>query len=349
MSTFSFIASKLLNPPTENGVASMVIDKVNKYLYYGQDGASVPHFGKLDIPSMAVLSTVNSIDIASGTGVIDITNGYVYFQNWSYNIVKVRLSDLTVVATISPAISSVFAGAALDSANNAIYWAHNPTAQHTAEKFDISSVSFVDTVDFVNGGGLYNTQGIITGGHWYFSAYPGVVSPGRIKKVQTSDFSYIGELVPNSYDCQGIGTDDVYIYSLHHRTSPTPYQVIVSKISIATFSVVDEIVLTGVSPWDDGRRIIVDKANRYAYVSTGAGYIVQIDLDSFTQVNVLTPPVYNGGNVDSCIDDSDANNPYGYFSEYGSWESYIHKFSLESRVLPISSILMYKFRPVVLK
>jgi hypothetical protein len=335
--SFAYVDSIDLTSYSDNGGRAPLMDTTNNKLYVGTD-SSFPKIIKIDGSSFTVAGTlsIGSTNYVNQSGsCIDSINGNAY---WSAsnpnNILKVDLNTFTLTDTLTNPINKALNTAAIDVTNNYAYFGYSDTTVHKIERLRLSDFSWQGTLDFTSGG-CWDDYGLITGGYLYVICY----SPAKILKIQLSDFTLIGTFTLTNYSFYCMSTDGTYIYCGCRYDTGSIYQSQIMRIQLSDFSYVDNIVLPGITQYEYARSAI--RNSSFCYFGSNYNNVFQIGTSPFEWKATIST---GNGQFYSAV----VGNNKGYFVEYGyAYPGYVHRFNLESE-LPISSILMYKFRPVVL-
>lgn len=315
LSDFTIVDVLVLNTD-EIGILSGVIDTVSGFAYFGtfnNNNINNPTFiVKVRLSDFTRVGNLQLPAFPNGMNptcaVIDTANGYAYFGLFeSHNIIKVRLSDLTVAGTLTPNDGGVqqLRSAVIDTKNGYAYFgdAANKVLKLRLSDFSVAGVLSVASDN------LFCASIDTTNGFAYF----GGTTPQGVVKVSLSDFSIAG-FMPFSFSEDSlrsavIDTANGFAYFATQRAPG------VVKVRLSDFTRVGVLTLP---PEDSGLFTgTIDTSNGYAYLGTdrNPAKIVKIRLSDFTRVSTLTLNSGENSLFSSAID------PVNGFAYFGSTEA----------------------------
>jgi|GEM_PF-3082408 len=205
LSDFTRVATFTLNPG-EGHISSGVIDAAGGFAYFGtqqDDGANAAVVVKVRLSDFTRVSTLtlNPGEFSLDSAVIDPAGGFAYFGGRFLDlglnvghqaVMKVRLSDLTRVATLTTSdVGDALGGAVIDPAGGFAYFG-TVTSPGRVVKVRLSDFTRVATLT-LNSGEDYLYSAVIdpARGFAYFVTNN---APGFVVKVRLSDFTRVGAL-----------------------------------------------------------------------------------------------------------------------------------------------------------
>lgn len=230
---------------------------------------------------------------------IDTVNGFAYFgvDNTPSSILKIRLSDFTELASITPTGTFVDT-MSIDVSGDFLYYGSSNVGK-TIGKVSLSS--FTESAALAGTNSIMKSSVIdVAGGFVYFGQ-----SGGNIQKIRLSDFTNQGNLATGIGQLSGKASlDKTNDFMYFGDTSGN-----IVKVRISTFS-----VITTISAGYGLSGTIIDTINGFLYVygtpSTGTtGRVSKIRLSDFTLVATTSPDF--GDNLLSGV--IDVANQFAYF------------------------------------
>lgn len=276
--------------------------------------------GLSETGSLVLPSSGNNLSAA----VIDTSNGFAYFGTSEgavpASILKIRLSDLTLVGTVVLNPGEFVVGAGVVDSNGFAYFGISaptfpPPGPGVVVKIRLSDFTRVGTLSLASvPGGAYIQSAVIDthNGFAYFGA------SGSIAKVRLSDFSLNGTIVLPSPANGGLPSAMIDPSNGFAYFGVASAPGVVVKIRLSDFVVVEVLTLK----LSDAGLIsaVIDSARGFAYFGTnpfGPASIVRIRLSNFTRVDALNLTAGEDGLPTAVIDEK---NGFAYFGTYGNRE-----------------------------
>jgi hypothetical protein len=247
---------------------------------------------------------------------VDPINGFAYFGSHSQKILKVRLSDFSVAATLLFSVpgTPLLECATIDVDNGFAYFAGST---HDANpdmilKINLSNFTVEDTL-FLSGASEQNIAAATIDTQRHF-AYFGTYSwPTAIIKINLSNFTKSNVIVP-PWAVQSASIDMAGGYA-YFGMEAVPGQVFRLNLVDSTTS-----TLTFVGGEEEARSAVVDPAGGFAYfgtymISGWPSSVVKVRLSDFTRVGSLTLDSTENNANTAVIDPA---NGFAYFGTNGS-------------------------------
>jgi hypothetical protein len=265
-------------------------------------------------------AAVTSLTLGTGQNgeigaVMDSANGFAYFAiNASPGqIVKIRLSDFTVVSSLTLSVNDPVSGV-IDSAHGFAYFGTDDWPAKIV-KVDLATFTEVGTITLGSGENDVERAAIDTvNGFAYFIPY---YSGGKVAKIDInpSHFAEVDVLVladPNNVHLNCVVIDPTSTY-LYLGTDGVPGRVI--KVSLFPFAYVGYIALTGTERYLSSA--VIDPANGFLYFGATAiasAPLTKIDIPTFTRIGEVAS-ASTVSHLSSAV--IDMSNGYAYFGAYG--------------------------------
>jgi hypothetical protein len=269
----NFTYSKTVAVPTTLGVpVSANIDSTRGFIYFGVRGP-VGQVVKVQLSNQTVISsaTFQLSERFVQSGVIDVQNNFGYYGTIDGEIIKVNLSNMTRVGSISSTIFGL-STALIDTNAGFAYFGGGAGLNGAVSKIQLSNFTFVSSITLSGIGGV--TSGIIdTTNH--FAYFGSGDSPGGVVSVNLSNFA-VGTtltLPPSQDGLLAAGTDGTYGY---FGTFTIPAQVV--QISLTNMTEISSTTLAGVNEIQTGT---LDVNSGFGYFGTnnfGSTLIAKVDL-----------------------------------------------------------------------
>ena len=301
LSDFTKSGSLVLNQG-EDSLSAAIIDAANGFAYFGTYKLGNP-YGSIVKVRLSDLTRVGSITVNSPLGhfttaVIDTVNGYAYFGGFNLRgglegsnglVVRVRLSDFTLVGTLSLPNGRELFGSAIGGDG----FAYFSTSSTPAAIYKIRLSDFNLANSLVVGEPLGATPLIdpTTG----LSYWPTESDPGSVLRVRLSDMALTGNLTlkpgeasPNSGI---IDPSEGYVYFGTQGTRGLSSEIV--KINVANFKRTATLAL---APYESllflsAAGMIQTEAvgGTFAYFGTYTtpSYIIKVRLSSMNRVGTL--------------------------------------------------------------
>jgi len=281
-----------------------------------------------DLTAAAPLTAYNNLDINTTQGlaeqdsfigspvqtqirsaVFDSVNGFAYFGTFTSPavIVKLRLSDFTIVATlVLEEGDNSIRSAVIDLTNGFAYFG-TATNPGTVIKIQLSDFTKVSKLTLDTGDTNLFTATIDTvAGFAYFGTN---IFPARVVKIRLSDFTRVGAVTlnfgENPLSSAAIDTVAGFAY---FGTATIPAKVI--KIRLSDFVRIGAITLNAGE--NRAQSAVIDIAAGFVYFGTGIspGRIVKIRLSDFSRIDGITLEVGENTANAAAID---TVNGFAYF------------------------------------
>lgn len=329
LSDFTRVGALILNTG-EGDLTSAVIDAGGIFAYFGTATSQVVKVSLTDFTRVGALTLVPGELLTSA--VIDTAMGVAYFGTTTRacikycppplppRVVKVRLSDLTEVASLQ-ARSQNLSSAVMDAAQGYAYFGTTCVYPCTSVQADILKVRLLDFT-LVSSLALNDWEDHLASavidpvnGFAYFASacswmYRGCNAFGNVVKVRLSDFSRVGTLanIGGSAAVSDISGGLAYFGTY---TSPA----LVVKVRLSDFSRLTALSLYGgeYAPWPAA----IDANVGFAYFGTdesidslAPAHILKVRLSDLTRVGSLT---LNSGEEQFTSVVLDADGGFAYF------------------------------------
>jgi hypothetical protein len=305
------------------------------YLYYVSVGWPVK-IAKISIAGFTKVGELelNSGSIYYGTEAITTDGTYLYIgtinSSSKLSIVKIAISSFSAVSTLvlNSYVPETYSPAIYDPVNSKIYF----TTYQKILKIDIATFTLDSALD-VGSANRAIACLEIDSDYLYFGNN---IGDSRVVRVSLTTFTISDYIDTSAY--KGIVSATQCGGKLYFGTHPAVGETgaFILKIDIASFSLDTALHLPSGEYWIDAG--VIDSSCTYGYFTSSVGYVIKVRLSDFTRVDRISLAANDYGlNI---IMESD----YLYL---GSNDD-SGKIAKCSTSLPISSILMYKFRPVVL-
>ncbi len=279
----------------EANITASAFDPTTGFGYFSTSSSvSGVVINKIPLSATASPPVESSVTIAAvqspvGAVVLDDTNQFGYFgtQTSPSVIVKVRLSDLTIISSItlpSPGLDFLSAGV-IETAGGFAYFASSTTPGAVA-KIQLSNFTQVGTLTFNSGEGGVGSAVMDTARQLaYFGTHD---NPGKVVKVSLSSLSRIGSLTlplgQNDLTSAVIDPSRQFGY-FGTNTSPG----IVAAVTLSNLA--ERTSLTFGAGENFLRSGVIDTANGFAYFGTFTtpGQVIQVDLLAGPPEILLSP------------------------------------------------------------
>jgi hypothetical protein len=340
----AFVIDHYFELAPESDIYSDVSILDGNYLYVAEIGWPAK-IHKIDLTTETEVSSLtldpDNIDFCDGNAVIQDSN-YIYFgctsgySTYKSAIVKIAKSTFTVsgILHISKQYFEWQSHAVYDSIHNKAYF----VAYKDIYKINLDTFTLESTLDC--GSNYYSISSILIDSTSTFLYIGTNVGYSRIGKISIDSFSIVNYIDTNSH--AGISSmaidnanDKLYAGTYPARDGAGAY---IWKIDVATFTSDGELHLP--SGEYALTTALIDSTCKYGYFVTWGDKLIRIDLNTFLRVDTITIDETQSRNIHY----DSARNIY----LVASYDIRIAKITTECQLLPISSILMYKFRPVVL-
>jgi predicted RNA-binding protein with TRAM domain len=243
-----------------------------------------------DFNQIFILTVYDALAFPSGgdglsSAVIDQPGGFAYFgtDTTPGTIVKVRLSDLTQVGTLTLSTGEDSLTSAVIDPDGGFAYFGTDTSPGTIVKVRLSDFSRVDALTLNAGEDSLLSAVIDPGsGFAYFCTY---TSPGAIVKVRLSDLTRVGVIT------LGAGEDSIAAAVIdpsagfaYFGTDALPGVVV--KVRLSDFTRVGTLTLgAGEDHLWCG---VIDQAAGFAYFGTASGMVIKVRLSDLTKAGTLT-------------------------------------------------------------
>lgn len=300
-------------PGSDPVLLSAAIDSTGGYLYLASsrtavDGRSVHRIRLSDVTAQGgVDGGPERLTVA----LVDASEGYGYFASSASpaQLIKVRLSDLVIVSTITFGSGIDYIGAGVIDPLNRRILLGTRTSPGIVVKVDLENFVQVDSVSLPSGVDQVATAVLGAGNDYaYFgsSTTTGIVTRIQLDTMAATRLNVtgVGGLIASAVDTT--------TRLLYFGSSDNPGKIV--KIDPSAFSVVDTLALE--SGFSGVGALAVDSTRRRAYAGTRTTppQIVEVNLSSLIRVSSLELP--QGSTVAAVA--WDASGRYAYFGMQAS-------------------------------
>jgi DNA-binding beta-propeller fold protein YncE len=339
----------------ENNGWSLELDKINQFLYTMDHTtySNSPRIRKIRCSDMTIIDTLTtSFNGSQRTDVqrIDEDRGFLYvtcaIQKY---LLKINLSTFSEVTKITLSYGPKSIGMSIDLVNNLGYIENYCTGSvENFIKINLDAMTYSTGSNFTSSGCNYY-GGAFHDGHSYFGKDPSSVT-NNIIKLDTSPY-LVANCTLNGTSEGGmqsrIAVDTIrnFLYVLVYTYDPT-YGGELFKIDLSTFTVVDQVIIDTGALELYAYGLVYDESSQLAYIpcsdynANAQIYIVNCATMTVLETTLSLPR--NGAIGMGVLD----TNCFYLCQQQAGVSGRVWKIGLYSA--PISSILMYKFRPVVL-
>ncbi|MEM2991484.1 MAG: ABC transporter permease, partial [Halobacteria archaeon] len=334
-------------PLTGEGILDTYTYTPNTIQYSGTNTRSITSAGPVSAYYNLVLNITGSAGemttdtiiadpdvVGIRSAVIDTVHGYAYFgtDNSPGKIIKVRLSDFTIVGVLTAAPGEdYFESAVIDPARGYAYFG-TMNSPAKVVRINLADFSYAGSITLTGGESSLRCAVIdLAGGYAYFGAD---TWPGTIAKINIDpdNFSQVATLTTYDYSSAFYTAviDTVHGYAYFGAFC----QGRIVKIDLTNFTQVSTLELP-IWEYPDMVYVVasmIDPTNNYAYFTTSGynvGRIAKIDLTSFSMVDLLSVSTNLYGINSAVIDPTSGYAYLGVYSEPGR----ILKLDLENFVI----------------
>ncbi len=308
----------------EDQIRSSAVDFSNGFIYFGLKGGD-DRVVKVRLSTMLEIDAIDPFSPSNLTCFsmfIDTANGFLYpcagntIGNLAF-IVKVRLSDFTIVSTITrnnqgfSAIADITNGFAYIGCGNGVIVKVNLSTFGVAGSIEISTAGNLNAavIDTVNGFGYFSDN----------------LSPAHIVKIKLSDLTQVGsDLVLNSGENNiGAGVIDVAGGYAYFGDAANPSKII--KIKLSDFT--RDSVLTLDAGNSSIQSAAIDLDDGIAYFGTGSNpaKVAEVRLSDFTQISSYSFPSGEFDAQTAAINTSAGNIYFGLHTSPGKAVKFKYK------------------------
>jgi hypothetical protein len=285
-------------------------------------------------------------ETAPTSAVIDTATGFAYFGTNSSpaKIVKVRLSDLTEVASMTLGSGENNLTSAVIDTSGVTHYAYFGTKTVPGKVIKINLTTFTESAALTLGSGENDLVSAIIDTNDGFAYFGTSTAPGKIAKIDLTIFAEaVGSplvLGTNENDLRSavIDTSGATHYAYFGAYVALPHGQI-AKIDLTTFTeAVGSPLVLGSSGEDYPASAVIDTSAGFAYFGTFTfpGKVVKIDLSTFTEA-VGSPLATSAEDLSSAV--IDTANGFAYFGVQDSSPAKILKIDLATFTENVSSPL----------
>ncbi|KAJ5076294.1 hypothetical protein M0811_06290 [Anaeramoeba ignava] len=317
LSTFSHINTLVLNSSQDHPFCG-VIDSQSAFMYVGIDSQPMKII-KIDLNSFQEVNSLNCSKNQYGSygSVIDSQNHLAYFLAYSGFLVRINLSDFTIIDTLSFGSNSFGYSISIDLERNCSFIGFkesqvgkidltlfNQIIKKTSPDFRYPEMLLIDDLQQV--------------GYLGFEL-SGLLAKIDLNSLQILDYLETGDTSDGIY-YGGIDNQNQYAYFLRF------YGLIIIKLSLTNFSIIEVKELIGTNQGNNYTQAFAfDKLNGLfylAFVSNEENFILKLDIPNYE----IMDSVHVEESLIELLLDSSGNNLYAFVGGLGSYS--LMKFQL---------------------